>query len=151
LIAPGETLSRIAQRYGVTTQQMAQVNNIVNPDLIKAGDTLVVACPQAVTTTDTGQGGAAPTTTTARPNVYVVQPGDNIYRISLRFGVTMADLIAANGMTPANMNLIRVGQELIIPGGIAAAPAAAPVPTATPLPTLAPQVVPEQQTDGTVG
>ena len=42
LISPGENLFRIAQRYNVTVQQMAQANNIVNPDLILAGDTLTV-------------------------------------------------------------------------------------------------------------
>ena len=92
---------------------MAQVNNIVNPDLIKAGDTLVVSVHRP-TTTDTGQ--AAPPPRPRRPGrTCTSQPGDNIYRISLRFGVTMADLIAANGMTPANMNLIRVGQSRSFP------------------------------------
>ena len=63
-----------------------------------------------------------------------------VYRISLRFGITMSELIAANGMTPATMNTISVGQELIIPRTAVTAPTAAPVvPTATPLPTLAPQ------------
>ncbi len=143
LITPGETLSYIAQQYGVTIQQMAQANNIVNADLIKAGDTLTVPCAQPATTTTTtdtsGQGGQT-TTTTGGPTVYVVQGGDNIYRISLKFGITMSELLAANGMSAANMNLISVGQELVIPYTAAPVATAAPVlPTATPLPTLAPQ------------
>lgn len=139
LISPGETLSRIAQRYGVTTTQMAQANNIVNADLIKAGDTLIVPCAQAAPAAPAAQPSTT-TTTTGGPTVYVVQGGDNIYRISLRFGITMSELIAANGMTPATMNTISVGQELIIPRTAVTAPTAAPVvPTATPLPTLAPQ------------
>ncbi|WP_119067903.1 LysM peptidoglycan-binding domain-containing protein [Aggregatilinea lenta] len=147
LITPGETLSYIAQQYGVATQQMAQANNITNADLIKAGDTLIVPCAQAATTTTTtdtsGQGGQT-TTTTGGPTVHVVQAGENIYRISLRYGITMSELLAANGMSAANMNLISVGQELVIPrtATTVVATAAPVVPTATPLPTLAPQGAP---------
>ncbi len=44
---------------------------------------------------------------------YVVQPGDNLYRISLRFGVNLAVLASVNGIY--NYNLIYVGEVLIIP------------------------------------
>jgi murein DD-endopeptidase MepM/ murein hydrolase activator NlpD len=46
--------------------------------------------------------------------VYIVQPGDNLTSIADRFGVTVDDLMAANGIT--NPNLLAVGQQLIIPG-----------------------------------
>src|SRR6266850_1522963 len=45
---------------------------------------------------------------------YVVQPGDNLFRISLRYGVTFAALAQANGIV--NVNLIFVGQVLRISG-----------------------------------
>jgi len=125
LVVPGETLSRLARQYGVTVNQFAQANNIVNPDLIRAGDTLIVPCPVPATPTPPvtpfvpdGQGG--------RQGVYIVQPGDNIYRISLQFGVTMAELMAVNGISPAQMNFLTVGQQLIIP-------ASATLPTPTPI------------------
>ncbi len=46
--------------------------------------------------------------------VYVVQPGDTLSAIALRFGVTAADIAAANSLS--NPNLIFVGQRLVIPG-----------------------------------
>ncbi|MGJ3241228.1 MAG: LysM peptidoglycan-binding domain-containing protein [Anaerolineae bacterium] len=56
------------------------------------------------------------------PTVHVVQAGENLYRISLRYNVTLGALAQANGI--ANPNLIFVGQQLIIPdGGSAPAPA----------------------------
>jgi LysM repeat protein len=58
---------------------------------------------------------------------YVVQPGDNLFRISLRFGVPVASIAQANGI--ANPNLIYVGQVLIIPAGGQPVP-----PTSTPRP-----------------
>lgn len=120
LVLPGDTLYRIAQRYGVTVNQIAQANNIVNPDLIRAGYPLQIPCPvpatptpiptQPVTLPD-GSGGYA-----GGPLIYTVQAGDNIYRLSVRFGVSMEEIMAANGLTVATMNLIYVGQELVIPG-----------------------------------
>ncbi|MBZ0319378.1 MAG: SH3 domain-containing protein [Anaerolineae bacterium] len=55
-------------------------------------------------------GGTVPPPAT---RTYVVQPGDNLYRISLRFGVSMAAIAAANNIY--NYSRIYVGQVLIIP------------------------------------
>jgi LysM repeat protein len=52
-----------------------------------------------------------------------VQAGENLFRLALRYGVTVDDLKAANGLTS---DLIDVGQVLVIPVGAR--------------PTLAPQV-----------
>jgi len=60
---------------------------------------------------------------------HVVQAGENLYRIALRYGVTWPAIAAANGIT--NPNLIYVGQVLIIP-----APGTTPTPS-TPLPGTA--------------
>jgi len=56
-----------------------------------------------------------PITDGTRPvrRVYVVQRGDNLFRIALRFGVSMQALAAANGIT--NYNHVYVGQALVIP------------------------------------
>jgi LysM repeat protein len=48
------------------------------------------------------------------PCTYVVVAGDNLFRISLRYGVTINDIAAANGIS--NPSLIIVGQTLTIPG-----------------------------------
>jgi LysM repeat protein len=130
LVAPDETLTRIALIYNVTAAQIAQANNIVNPNLIMAGSTLIIPCPVPASPTPyapEGQGGVAdgvgtPYPTTG-PFVYTVAAGDNLYRISLRFNVSMSELMAVNGMTPATINLIYVGQQLYIPaGGVAPTP-----------------------------
>jgi LysM repeat protein len=59
----------------------------------------------------------AMTTTTVQPvaggTVYIVQPGDTLYRLSRRFGRSVTALAAANGIV--NINLIYVGQQLVIP------------------------------------
>ncbi|MEK7278590.1 MAG: LysM peptidoglycan-binding domain-containing protein, partial [Chloroflexota bacterium] len=59
---------------------------------------------------------------TAQGQTYTVQAGDNLYRIALKFGTTVAAIQTANSLTTT---VVRIGQVLIIPGGSsAAAPAA---------------------------
>jgi LysM repeat protein len=45
--------------------------------------------------------------------IHLVQPGENLFRISLRYGVTMDSIMAANGLT--NSHTIYAGQQLVIP------------------------------------
>jgi len=47
--------------------------------------------------------------------VHTVQPGENLFRIGLRYGVTVNALVSANGLR--NPNHIYVGQRLTIPTG----------------------------------
>lgn len=96
-VQAGDTLYRIAARYGTTVTAIATANNITNPNLIRVGQVLVIP---------SGSSG----TTQVR---YTVQPGDNLYRIALRYGTTVSAITTANNIS--DPNLIRVGQVLIIP------------------------------------
>jgi LysM repeat protein len=71
---------------------------------------------------------------------YIVQPGDTLFRISQRFGISQDALMRANGIT--NPNAIYVGQKLIIPvqTPVTATP---PPPQATSLPPLTPSLAPQ--------
>ncbi|MBN1967376.1 MAG: LysM peptidoglycan-binding domain-containing protein, partial [Anaerolineae bacterium] len=136
IVAPGDRLYRIAEYYRLTAAQIAQRNNIVNPDMIYAGAELIIPGCGLLPT-----GTALPGTATAVPGnypvtgpfTYIVEPGDNIYRISLRYNVSMTALMQANGLTPATIGMIYAGQELYIP-----ASTAAPVQQQQVIPTLTP-------------
>jgi LysM repeat protein len=99
IVQPGENLFRIALHYGMTYQTVAAANGIVNPDVIAVGQSLVIPAE-----------GTTPTTTT---RTHVVQPGENLFRIALKYGVTVEALAVANGI--GNVNLIYPGQSLVIP------------------------------------
>jgi peptidoglycan/xylan/chitin deacetylase (PgdA/CDA1 family)/phage tail protein X len=103
VVQAGDTLYRIALRYGVTVPAIVAANNLANPNLISVGQVLVIPT------------GTTPPTTAppASPVRYTVQPGDTLYRIALRYGVTVPAIVAANNL--ANPNLISVGQVLVIP------------------------------------
>lgn len=131
IVQRGDTLFSIALRFKTTVAAIKAANNIVNVNLIYVGQRLII--PGGGSSSGTGSASGSPSTTT-----YVVQRGDNLYRISLRFGVTVAALKAANGL---RSDLIYVGQRLVIPGASGAAPASAPAassnPTATKVPATA--------------
>ena len=41
-VASGENLSKISQRYGVTTDALMRANNITNPNFVRAGQKLTI-------------------------------------------------------------------------------------------------------------
>jgi len=120
VVRPGENLFRIALRYGVTVNALTTANNLSNPRLIYVGQRLVV--PTA--------GGSAQPVASSSSNVHIVQPGENLFRIGLRYGVSVNALAAANGIV--NTQRIYAGQRLVIPGRAVASPtpASAPAPPA---------------------
>ena len=58
--------------------------------------------------------GAAQTPTQAEGPTYIVQRGDTLNEIAIRFGVSTEDIIAVNGLD--NPNTLFIGQPIIIPG-----------------------------------
>jgi membrane-bound lytic murein transglycosylase D len=121
----GETLSKIARRYGVRQSELVALNNLRSRHRIRAGQVLVLP--------DAARGGSIPIARQARPSdgVYRVRRGDTISIIARRFGVSESQLVALNGLR--NRHRIHVGQRLRLPGPppavIAAAPRARPEPT----------------------
>ena len=84
-----------------------------------------------------GQGGSV--LAQAGGTTHTVQPGENLFRIALRYNTTWPVLAAANGIS--NPNLIYVGQVLKIP-----APGTTIPVTPQPQPTTQPQPTPQTYT-----
>jgi LysM repeat protein len=103
VVQRGETLSSIARRYGVTVAAMQQANNLANPDQIIVGQRLAIPAGAS----------AAPAAPAGQARSYTVRRGDTMSSIAVRFGVTVAALQNANGIT--NPDKITVGQVLKIP------------------------------------
>ena len=87
----------------------------------------------------TAPAAASPTPPPA-PLLYTVQAGDTLGGIAQTYGVSVGDLMAANGL--ADPNVLSVGQTLIIPAGGLPTPSLEPSPTATPGPTPLPTLTP---------
>ena len=101
VVQRGENLFRIALRYNTTVEAIAAASGISNPQLIYVGQRLTI--PQGGGTTPPPGGG----------RTHVVQPGENLFRIALRYGTTAQAIAAANNLP--NIHLIYVGQVLRIP------------------------------------
>jgi LysM repeat protein len=69
--------------------------------------------PTSVPTITPASATLTATLTTGGSTTYVVQAGDNLFRIALRYGTTVEAVASANGI--ANPALISVGQSLTIP------------------------------------
>jgi len=73
------------------------------------------AVPPTIAPTPTAEPTVAPIPPTTAPHrTHTVAPGENLYRISLQYGLSWTEVAAANGIT--NPDNITVGQTLIIPG-----------------------------------
>lgn len=104
VVQPGDTLWSLAERFGTTVDELIAGNGLRNPDLLFVGEVLVVPGPPAVAVAGAQLGGGA---------TYVVQPGDTLWGISRRFGITPSAIVAANGL--AAPDLLRIGQVLLLP------------------------------------
>lgn len=100
IVQSGETLASIGQRYGVPWPDIAQANGIAYPYRILVGQKLSI--PR-------GEAPAAPVS----GRIHIVQPGENLFRIGLKYGVPWRDIARANGIV--NPGQIFVGQKLVIP------------------------------------
>jgi LysM repeat protein len=109
----GDTLSSIAARYRVPTRDLARFNNIVNPNLVYVGQVLHIPTAGSIPPPAPPTATSLPPTPIPPQQLYRVQPGDNLYRLSIRFNVPLALLIQVNGI--ADPTRIFVGQILIIP------------------------------------
>ena len=153
VVEQGDLLGRIANQYGVTVDELAEANGIDPEDVLGIGQELVIPVPTAEPEPGEPTAAATPAATptftpspspTPEPLVHVVEQGDLLGRIAQQYGVTVDELAEANGIEPEDV--LRIGQELVIPGRAApateASPTPAPTDTATPTPTMTPSATP---------
>lgn len=104
VIQPGETLTSIADAYGVPLNVLAAQNHIANVNLIYAGESLVIP------------GQAPPVGPPTSSGTHTVQAGETLTSIAAMQQTTIQQLIAANPDI-VDPNQIYVGETLSIPGG----------------------------------
>jgi membrane-bound lytic murein transglycosylase D len=123
----GETLPRIARKYGVSVAAVASANSLNPRSRIVRGEEILIpekaaAAKPAPSKTDkasktakkkTADSPTVAAASAAKPKSYRVKTGDTLYRIALRHGVSVAEILAINGLggSPA----IKPGDRLKIP------------------------------------
>lgn len=125
VVARGENLSTIAQRYGYSMVELAAYNGIANPNIVYVGQKIAIPSSGAVPQT-------LPRATAELPNgdgYYAVSGGETLSQIAKNHGMTTADLMRLNGIE--NPNMIRVGQKLRLSARVEPVAASATQPAAT--------------------
>lgn len=118
-VAPGDTVSSIAQRFGLSTASVLALNGLSWKSTIFAGQVLTLTSAPVKST-------GLPTPTTAAGR-YTIVKGDTISAIAARFGVSTQSILDANGL--GWTSIVYPGQTLLIPGR-------APAPTPVPAPVI---------------
>jgi LysM repeat protein len=132
VVGPGETLSSIAEKYGVDLPRLADANNLADHDVIIIGENLVIP------------GVSTPSQTSGYADItHIVQLGETLSEIASLYSVRISTLVEANAL--ANPNLVIAGQPLAVPGATAAS-APAPAPAAPVLPAQRTHIVVGGQT-----
>jgi membrane-bound lytic murein transglycosylase D len=104
-VRPGDTLGKIARRYGVSERELAAHNGIRNASLVKVGQKLAIPGSGSASASDGGGAGGG--------NVYTVRRGDTLDSIAKRHGTTPKSIAALNGLRSAHK--IKAGQRLVLP------------------------------------
>jgi LysM repeat protein len=112
-VKAGDTLSELAMQTGVDQERILEVNCLTSSELL-AGQ--VLALPPMPTPTPCG-------TVPAGWVPYTVQPGDTLFGLASRAGVSQEQVMQVNCLTSPQL---QVGQDLYLP----------PLPTPTPTPCL---------------
>ncbi len=95
VVGPGDSLTRIAQRFGIDVDTLRAANYLPDPDRLLVGQALTVLPVSGVLQT--------------------VAPGDTVAGLAQRYGVAAADIAAANGLGAGDA--LPSGQRVLIPGG----------------------------------
>lgn len=102
IIPRGATLSELAIEYNTTIARLVELNNISNPNLIYAGETLVIP----IASQESNANGV-------KTIPYIVQSGDTLSKIAGEFDTTVEILASINNIS--NVNLIFTGELLYVP------------------------------------
>jgi LysM repeat protein len=117
-VRPGDTLSAIAARNGVSVGALASANGIADPNVIRAGRRLTLPSGSSAGAVGSSAGGGS----------YTVRAGDTLSGIAARHGIGVGALAALNGIRDPDR--LAVGRVLSVPAGGPSPSWSAPTPAA---------------------
>ena len=103
-VEKGDSLSKIAKRYGTTVDALVRINELCDANQIFVGQVVLLEDPDA-----DADAAAEDRVETA---IVTVQPGDSLSKIAKQHDTTVEELMALNDID--DPNLLFVGQELLV-------------------------------------
>ena len=114
-VQQGDTLGDISLKFNVDTLTIIEANNLLDADnLIVGSDLLIPGYEPEFSTATVGEGAVGPVGGIDQPATHIVQIGETLSQIAEAYDVDANSLAIVNNIT--NRNVLRVGQELVIPG-----------------------------------
>lgn len=104
-IQAGDTLSKIAKRYGTSVRELERINGITNADLIYPGEVIKIYPKE--------KREARKKVTKEFYSTYIVKSGDTLSVIARKLNTTVNELVQLNDLS--NPNLIYPGEILKVP------------------------------------
>jgi len=93
-VKSGDSLYSISNKYGITVNELIKLNNLKS-NILSIGQQLIV-----------------PTITEKQDDIYMVQSGDTLYKLSQKYNTTVEDLMKLNNLST---NILSIGQILKLP------------------------------------
>ena len=113
----GDTLWKLSQAYGTSTQSIFDANPGINPQNLQIGSTLCIpiarTAPAPSVKADSMTSGIPPVTCPNGTFAYAIQSGDTIWRLSQTFGISTQSILDAN--PGVNSQNLQIGSTLCIP------------------------------------
>ena len=138
VVAAGEDVFSIAARYGASVPGIMLANQLRDLNLSVGQKLTIPPAAPVDTSVPAAPAPSAPQGPTVQEGArtHLVARGENLYRISLRYGVSIQAMMSANGLR--SPHIVYAGQRLVIPnrsGAVAPSPAPQPKPSAPPAPS----------------
>ncbi len=92
VVKKGDSLYAIAREFGISVDDLKRANNLSNNNLSIG---MILTIPKK--------------DTTSTDNIYIVKPGDSLYKIANMYGMSVNELKSLNNLTS---NLLSIGQQL---------------------------------------
>ena len=109
----GETLSSIADRYGMSVQELRSLNGLSRKAVLKAGKSIKVqkTSTEQYASSSKSSSKSSSSKSSKKPKTYKVQRGDTLSTIADKFGMSISQLRKANPSL-RNSDNIRAGQQI---------------------------------------
>ena len=95
IVKKGDTLYGIANKYGVSVEELKRLNNL-------GSNSLSIGQVLQIPNVDVTQG---------NENIYVVKEGDTLYSIASNYGMSVDELKSLNNL---GSNILSIGQQLVV-------------------------------------
>ena len=114
-VQAGDTVWDIADRFGISAQELVDANQLVEPDRLQPGQQLVIPVSDHEGGDERGSPQPLPDESgdVEEQRLHIVVAGDTLWSIAILYGTTAEEIAGLNGLDAED--ILAIGQRLVIP------------------------------------